>query len=69
MSDFIIGNASLGTSTGYTASGNCYQNAKAEVQNMLAAGQQPNVSAETLKNIEYVAGSFTYEERKKLGLD
>ena len=35
---------------------------------MLAAGQQPNVSAETLKNIEYVAGSFTYEERKKLGL-
>lgn len=68
MSDFIIGNSSLGTSTGYTASGNCYQDAKREVQDMLAKGQTPNVDRSTLEKIEYVAGSFSYDERKKLGL-
>ena len=69
MADFTIGNSTLGTSTGYTASGNCYQDAKAEVQGMLAQGYTPDVDRDTLKNIEYVAGNFSYDERKKLGLD
>jgi hypothetical protein len=65
--DFTIGNSSLGGSTGYTASGNCYQQAKEDVSNMLASGYQPNVDADTLRNIEYVAGPFSYEEKQKLG--
>lgn len=69
MSDFTIGNSTLGTSTGYTASGNCYQDAKAQVQSMLAQGYEPTVDRDTLNKIEYVAGNFSYDERKKLGLD
>ena len=68
MADFTIGNASLGTSTGYTASGSCYQDAKAEVQQMLRDGQRPDVDSSVLRNIEYVAGEFSFEERRQLGL-
>ena len=69
MSDFVIGNGTLGTSTGYTASGNCYQDAKMEIQRMLDMGQKPIVDSSTLKTIEYVAGPFSYDDRKKLDLD
>ena len=68
MSDFTIGNGTLGGSTGYTASGDCYQQAKEEIQSMLAHGYTPDVDAKTLKDIEYVTGSFSYEEKQKLGL-
>ena len=65
--DFTIG-SNLGGSKLYVASGDCYDRAKVDIHDMLSKGQTPIVDHDTLKNIEYVAGSFSYEDRQKLGL-
>ena len=64
--DFTIGNYDLGGSKGYTASGDCYNAAMADMQEMFRNGQTPVVDRYTLERIEYVAGKFSDEDRQKI---
>lgn len=68
MPDFVISDG-LGHSETYTAVGNCYQDAKQQISSILDAGQTPIVDRHVLESIEYTTGKFSYDERKKLGLE
>ena len=66
MANFAVGNASLGSSTGYTSTADGYMSAKNRISSMLASNQKPSLYGCSVQDIELVAGPFTPAEQEKL---